>query len=66
MQEELAEQIRIGEEMARNKVMSFGKKKKKKGKAKKIIDEASEQQLPKEPQTVFVAVQDLDQGKQEN
>lgn len=33
MQEELAEQIRIGEEIARNKIMPFGKKKKKKGRA---------------------------------
>ena len=35
MQEELAEQIRIGEELARNKIMPFGKKKKKKGKSTK-------------------------------
>ncbi len=37
MQEELAEQIRIADDIARNKVMPYGgKKKKKKGKAKKI------------------------------
>jgi kynurenine formamidase len=35
MQEELAEKIRIEEEIARNRVMPFGKKKKKKGKAAK-------------------------------
>jgi hypothetical protein len=42
MQEELAEQIRIGEELARNKVMPFGKKKKKKGKPKKTIDDPNQ------------------------
>jgi ribosomal protein S6 len=41
MQEELAEQIRIGEEIARNKVMPFGKKKKKKGKAKKANEDSN-------------------------
>lgn len=46
--------------------MPFGKKKKKKGKAKKTNDYPNMYPIQIESQTVIIAIQDLDEGKQKN
>ena len=46
--------------------MPFGKKKKKKGKAKKTNDDPNMQPIQIESQTVIIAIQDLDEGNQKN
>ena len=46
--------------------MPFGKKKKKKGKAKKTNDDPNMQLIQIESQTVIIAIQDLDEGNKKN